>query len=184
MVHEADPVRSAGVLAAELTAHDAPETSLSSLFGALSATVTNDWRTARPTEDHTAAKAFAALTAVRLATDEDLPRPLRVAAALRAYDQVAHVREQAARYPGVTEAEVLAAADRYEAARDDLLAGTGPDLTGYEGGLCDVYHRYRTLPPPTSSGCASGWPTRPPASRASRSASNCSSPTARRARPS
>ncbi|MEV3897653.1 hypothetical protein [Streptomyces anulatus] len=147
VVHEADPVRSAGVLAAELTAHDAPETSLSSLFGALSATVTNDWRTARPTEDHMAAKAFAALTAVRLATDEDLPRPLRVAAALRAYDQVAHVREQAARYPGVTEAEVLDAADRYEVARDDLLAGTGPDLTGYEGGLCDVYHRYRTLPP-------------------------------------
>lgn len=146
-VHGTDPVRTAGVLAAELTAHDAPEASLSSLFGALSATVTNDWRTARPTEDHTAAKAFAALTAVRLATDEDLPRPLRVAAALRAYDQVAHVREQAALYPGVTEAEVLAAADRYEAARDDLLAGTGPELTGYEGHLGDIYHRYRTLAP-------------------------------------
>ncbi|WP_097910720.1 hypothetical protein [Streptomyces sp. b84] len=146
-VHGTDPVRTAGVLAGELTAHDAPETSLSRLLGALSATVTDDWRAARPTEDHTAAKAFAALTAVRLATDEDLPRPLRVAAALRAYDQVDHVREKAALYVGVTEAEVLAAADRYEAARDDLLAGTGPELTGYEGRLGDIYHRYRTLAP-------------------------------------
>ncbi|MFI2318823.1 hypothetical protein AMK17_34360 [Streptomyces sp. CB00072] len=146
-VHGTDPVRTAGVLAGELTAHDAPETSLSRLFGALSATVTDDWRAAWPTENHTAAKAFAALTAVRLATDEDLPRPLRVAAALRAYDQVDHVREQAALYVGVTEAEVLAAADRYDAARDDLLAGTGPELTGYEGRLGDIYHRYRTLAP-------------------------------------
>ncbi|MFH9266095.1 hypothetical protein ACH4KN_17825 [Streptomyces sp. NPDC017546] len=146
-VHGTDPVRTAGVLAGELTAHEAPETSLSRLFGALSATVTDDWRAARPTEDHTAAKAFAALTAVRLATDENLPRPLRVAAALSAYDQVAHVRERAALYPGVTEAEVLAAADRYEAARDGLLAGTGPELTGYEGRLGDIYHRYRVLTP-------------------------------------
>ncbi|MEV6472416.1 hypothetical protein [Streptomyces sp. NPDC051657] len=146
-VHGTDPVRTADALAAELTAHHAPETSLSSLFGALSATITADWRAARPTADHTAAQAFAALTAVRLATDDDLPRPLRVAAAHRAYDQVAHVREQAARHPGGTEADVLAAADRYDAARDDLLAGTGPDLTGYEGGLGDLYHRYRTPAP-------------------------------------
>ncbi|WSU13211.1 hypothetical protein OG245_15900 [Streptomyces sp. NBC_01116] len=146
-LHGPDAVRSAGVLAAELTAHDAPETSLGELFTALDATLTHDWRAARPTADHTAAQAFAALTAVRLATDDDLPRPLRVAAAHRAYDRVAHVREQAARYPGVTETEVLAAADRYDAARDDLLAGTGPDLTGYEGGLGDLYHRYRTPAP-------------------------------------
>ncbi|MEU5283829.1 hypothetical protein AB0G97_07380 [Streptomyces sp. NPDC020755] len=146
-VHGTDPVRSAGVLAAELTAHDAPETSLSTLFAALSATATNDWRAARPTADRGAAQAFSALTAVRLATDDALPRPLRVAAARTAYDQVAHVREQAAQHPGVSEADVLAAADRYEAARDDLLAGTGPDLTGYEGGLGDLYHRYRTPSP-------------------------------------
>ncbi|WP_416222916.1 hypothetical protein [Streptomyces sp. VB1] len=146
-VHGTDPVRSAGVLAAELTAHHAPETSLSTLFAALSATATNDWRAARPTADRGAAQAFSALTAVRLATDDDLPRPLRVAAARTAYDQVAHVREQAAQHPGVSEADVLAAADRYEAARDDLLAGTGPDLTGYEGGLGDLYHRYRTPSP-------------------------------------
>ncbi|WDG30540.1 hypothetical protein N7925_20475 [Streptomyces sp. CA-278952] len=146
-LHGTDPVRSAGVLAAELTAHHAPETSLSTLFAALSATATNDWRAARPTADRGAAQAFSALTAVRLATDEALPRPLRVAAARTAYEQVAHVREQAAQHPGVSEADVLAAADRYEAARDDLLAGTGPDLTGYEGGLGDLYHRYRTPSP-------------------------------------
>ncbi|MEV7495522.1 hypothetical protein AB0O08_32670 [Streptomyces anulatus] len=146
-VHEPDPVRSAAVLAAELTAHNAPDASMNSLFAALNAAVTRDWRAARPTADRHAAQAYAALTAVRLATDDDLPRPLRVAAARKAYDQVAHVREQAAQHPGGTEAEVLAAADRYEAARDDLLAGTGPDLTGYEGGLCDLYHRYRTLTP-------------------------------------
>ncbi|MFI7087970.1 hypothetical protein ACIBUR_30800 [Streptomyces anulatus] len=146
-VHGTDPVRSAAVLAAELTAHNAPDASLNSLFAALSAAVTKDWRAARPTADRHAAQAFAALTAVRLATDDDLPRPLRVAAARRADDQVAHVREHAAQHPGGTEAEVLAAADRYEAARDDLLAGTGPDLTGYEGGLCDIYHRYRTPTP-------------------------------------
>ncbi|MEV6195621.1 hypothetical protein AB0M19_24830 [Streptomyces sp. NPDC051920] len=35
--------------------------------------------------------------------------------------------------------------DRYEAARDGLLSGTGPDLTAYEGALGDVWHRYRTL---------------------------------------
>lgn len=146
-IHEPDPVRSAAVLATDLTAHDAPDASLNSLFAALSAAVTRDWRAARPTTDRNAAQAFAALTAVRLSTDENLPRPLRVAAARTADDHVAHVREQAALYPGVTEAEVLAAADRYEAAHDDLLAGTGPDLTGYEGGLCDLYHRYRTLTP-------------------------------------
>lgn len=144
-IHEPDPVRSAAVLAAELTAHNAPDASLNSLFAALSAAVTRDWRAARPTADRNAAQAFAALTAVRLATDDGLPRPLRVAAARTADDQVAHVREQAAQHPGGTEAEVLAAADRYEAARDDLLAGSGPDLTGYEGGLCDIYHRYRAL---------------------------------------
>ncbi|NED29179.1 hypothetical protein G3I37_30525, partial [Streptomyces anulatus] len=71
-VHGTDPVRTAGLLAAELTAHDAPETSLSNLYTALSATLTNDWRAARPTADHAAAQAFAALTAVRLATDANL----------------------------------------------------------------------------------------------------------------
>ncbi|WP_030593423.1 hypothetical protein [Streptomyces globisporus] len=146
-IHEPDPVRSAHALAGELTAHDAPEASLTRLFTALTTAVTEDWRATRPEKDRDAAQEFSALTAVRFATDDRLPRPLRVAAASTAYDRVAHVRERAAGYPGVTEAEVLAAVDRYEAARDDLLAATGPDLAGYEGGLGDIYHRYRTLSP-------------------------------------
>ncbi|MFE2296107.1 hypothetical protein [Streptomyces sp. NPDC059452] len=147
-LHEPDPVRSAAALAGELTAHNAPDASLSRLFAALRTTVTRDWQAAtRPAADHGAAQAFSALAAVRFATDDRLPRPLRVAAARAAYDQVAHVRERAARLTDPEATEALAAADRYEAARDALLAGTGPDLTGNEGGLTDLWHRYRTLSP-------------------------------------
>ncbi|MFF8445992.1 hypothetical protein ACF07U_34600 [Streptomyces californicus] len=87
------------------------------------------------------------LATVRYATDDRLPRPLRVAAAAAARDTVERVREAAGRLPAAEAADALAAVERYEAARDDLLAGTGPDLTGYEGGLCDLYHHYRTLSP-------------------------------------
>ncbi|NEC22635.1 hypothetical protein G3I50_30995, partial [Streptomyces parvus] len=58
------------------------------------------------------------------------------------------VREAAGRLTdAAAAADALAAVERYETARDGLLAGTGPDLTGYEGGLGDIYHRYRALTP-------------------------------------
>ncbi|MFE9458921.1 hypothetical protein [Streptomyces californicus] len=105
---------------------------------------------ARPTAPGRSAPADAALpllATVRYATDDRLPRPLRVAAATAARDTVERAREAAGRLPAAEAADALAAVERYETARDDLLAGTGPDLAGYEGGLCDVYHHYRTLSP-------------------------------------
>ncbi|MET7875161.1 hypothetical protein [Streptomyces cyaneofuscatus] len=143
-LHEPDPLGAARTLSDELPARPAAQ---AALLAALRTAVTRDWHTAHPDADRGAAQAFSALTAVRFATDDRLPHPLRVAAARAAYDQVARVREEAARLTGTGEAEVLAAADRYEAARDGLLAGTGPDLTAYEGALGDIWHRYRTLSP-------------------------------------
>ncbi|MFD5989643.1 hypothetical protein [Streptomyces cyaneofuscatus] len=143
-LHEPDPLGAARTLSEELPGRAAAQ---AALLAALRTAVTRDWRTAHPEADRGAAQAFSALTAVRFATDDRLPHPLRVAAARAAYDQVARVREDAARLTGTGEAEVLAAADRYEAARDGLLAGTGPDLTAYEGALGDIWHRYRTLSP-------------------------------------
>ncbi|WP_405508625.1 hypothetical protein OG323_21560 [Streptomyces cyaneofuscatus] len=143
-LHEPDPLAAARTLSEELPARPAAQ---AALLAALRTAVTQDWRTAHPDPDRGAAQAFSALTAVRLTTDDRLPRPLRVAAARAAYDRLTHVREEAARLTGPEAADALAAADRYEAARDDLLAGTGPDLTAYEGALGDLWHRYRTLSP-------------------------------------
>ncbi|MFZ4299123.1 hypothetical protein ACOZE3_14560 [Streptomyces cinereoruber] len=148
-LREPDAVRAAAALAAELEAHGAPEESLRGLHEALVGAVTADWR--RETgADHRAGLSWSALTAVRLSTDERLPRALRVLAADAARDRVELVREEALRPDGGAFAstgadDVLAAVDRYEAARDGLLSGTGPDLTAYEGALGDVWHRYRTL---------------------------------------
>ncbi|MFJ3814210.1 hypothetical protein [Streptomyces sp. NPDC090056] len=146
-LHEPDAVRAAAALAAELEAHTAPEASLRGLYEALAGAVTADRR--RETgADHRAGLSWSALTAVRLSTDERLPRALRVLAAGAARDRVDHVREEALRpghgvFSGAD--DLLAAVDRYEAARDGLLSGTGPDLTASEGALGDVWHRYRTL---------------------------------------
>ncbi|MFI0983693.1 hypothetical protein [Streptomyces exfoliatus] len=148
-LREPDAVRAAASLAVELAAHDAPETSLHGLYGALIGAVTADWRREAGAGYHEG-RSYAGLAAVRLATDEGLPRVLRVLAADAAREQVEHVREEALRsgqseLHGVGTAEVLAAVDRYEAARDGLLSGTGPELTGSETRLADVWHRYRTL---------------------------------------
>ncbi|OCC09666.1 hypothetical protein A3Q37_04252 [Streptomyces sp. PTY087I2] len=140
-LREPDPVRAAAALSEELTAHTAPETAQTGLLNALREAVTDGHRTPDGF--------FPLLLAtVRFATDDRLPRPLRVAAAKAATDTAGRVREAAGRLPEAAEtAEALAAVERYEAARDDLLAGTGPDLAGHEGGLGDIYHRYRTLTP-------------------------------------
>lgn len=144
-LREPDPVRAAAALSEELTAHTAPGTVQTSLLHALREAVTDEPGT-RPL----AADAFfpLLLATVRFATDDALPRPLRVAAAKAATDTAGRVREAAGRLTDAVEAaDALAAVERYEAARDDLLAGTGPDLAGHEGGLGDIYHRYRTLTP-------------------------------------
>ncbi|MGW4231426.1 hypothetical protein ACWEF9_19380 [Streptomyces sp. NPDC004980] len=148
-LREPDAVRAAAALAAEVAAHDLPESSLRGLYQALIGAVTGDWRR-RTGADHRAGQSYAALAAVRLSTDEQLPRSLRVLAADAARDQLDLVRQEALRpgrtvLPGTGPDEVLAAVDRYEAARGELLSGTGPDLTAYEGRLRDVWHRYRTL---------------------------------------
>ncbi|MGW8889006.1 hypothetical protein [Streptomyces sp. NPDC055749] len=148
-LREPDAVRAAIALAAELAAHDVPETSLRGLCGALTEVVTTDWR--RETgANYRTGRSFAALSAVRFATDERLPRALRVLAAEAARDRVDLLRQEAllpgqTALAGIPNPDVLAAVDRYEAARDELLSGTGPDLTAYEGSLGDVWHRYRTL---------------------------------------
>ncbi|MET8882862.1 hypothetical protein [Streptomyces rubiginosohelvolus] len=144
-LREPDPVRAAATLSEELTAHTAPETAQTGLLRALREAVTDEPGTRRSAGD---AFSPSLLATIRFATDDRLPRPLRVAAAKAAADTADHVREAAGRLPGTAEAaDALAAVDRYETVRDDLLAGTGPDLTGYEGGLGDIYHRYRTLSP-------------------------------------
>ncbi|SCF64520.1 hypothetical protein GA0115280_104721 [Streptomyces sp. Cmuel-A718b] len=144
-LREPDPVRIAAELSEELTAHAAPEAAQTGLLRALREAVTDEPDTRRSPAD-----AFSPLllATIRFATDDRLPRPLRVAAATAAADTAGRVREAAGRLTDAAEAaDALAAVERYETARDDLLAGTGPDLTGYEGGLGDIYHRYRTLSP-------------------------------------
>ncbi|MEV5581207.1 hypothetical protein AB0L39_21920 [Streptomyces parvus] len=144
-LREPDPVRAAAALSEWLTAHAAPETAQTGLLRALREAVTDE-----PDTRRSAADAFSPLllATIRFTTDDRLPRPLRVAAAKASDDTADRVREAAGRLPDTAEAaDALAAVDRYEAVRDDLLAGTGPDLTGYEGGLGDIYHRYRTLSP-------------------------------------
>ncbi len=144
-LREPDPVRAAAALSEELTAHAAPETAQTGLLRALREAVTDE-----PDTRRSAADAFSPLllATIRFTTDDRLPRPLRVAAAKAADDTADRVREAAGRLPDTAvAADALAAVDRYEAVRDDLLAGTGPDLTGYEGGLGDIWHRYRTLSP-------------------------------------
>ncbi|MFD4028301.1 hypothetical protein ACFWRV_33045 [Streptomyces sp. NPDC058576] len=143
-LHEPDPVTAARALSEELTAHSAPEATQTSLLNALREAAVDEPRT-RPF----AADAFSPLllATIRFATDDRLPRPLRVAAAKAATDTAGRVREAAGRLTGDEAAEALAAVDHYEAVRDDLLAGTGPDLAGYVGGLGDIWHRYRTLSP-------------------------------------
>ncbi|MFD3659604.1 hypothetical protein ACFWVF_03220 [Streptomyces sp. NPDC058659] len=150
-VREPDPVRAAAELAAELAAHGTSDTATRALATALTVAVTADRR--RETgADYATGRTFHALAAVRFSTDERLPRELRVALAGTARDHVDHVREEAVRlgpaYADVTgtdAADALAAADRYEAARDELLAGTGPDLTLGEGILRRDWQRFRTL---------------------------------------
>ncbi|MFF8806044.1 hypothetical protein [Streptomyces omiyaensis] len=162
-LREPDAVRAVVALAADLAAHDAPESALRGLYTALIGAVTSDWR--RETgAGYAAGRSHAALAAVRFATDERLPRPLRVLAAEAARDQVEHVREEAlrtegaplpaapdaapgpARGPGPADGEGAAAAvRRYEAVRDELSAGSGPDLTAPETALRDTWYRYRTL---------------------------------------
>ncbi|MEW2061741.1 hypothetical protein AB0899_13360 [Streptomyces sp. NPDC007002] len=144
-LREPDPVRAAAALSEELTAHAAPEAAQTGLLRALREAVTDEPDTRRSPAD-----AFfpLLLATIRFATDDRLPRPLRVAAAKAAADTVDRVREAAGRLNDAAEtAHALAAVERYETVREDLLAGTGPDLTGYEGGLGDIYHRYRALPP-------------------------------------
>ncbi len=166
-LREPDAVQAVIALAAELDAHDAPEAALRALAAALTGAVTADWRRETGT-DAFAGRSYAALLAVRFATDDRLPRALRVLFAQTARDHVDLVREAALRaepaaLPGtahgadtdpptttatayVTDrADVLAAIERYEAARDGLLSGSGPDLTAPEGVLKRVWHRYRTL---------------------------------------
>ncbi|MGW7231470.1 hypothetical protein [Streptomyces cyaneofuscatus] len=151
-LHEPDPYQTARTLSDQLTDHLSDqltdgERAQAALLTALRTAVTEHRRATHPKADRATAPAFTALTTVRLTTDDRLPRPLRVAAAHAAYDRLALVREEAARLTGPEAADALAAADRYEAARDGLLAGTGPDLTTYEGALGDLWHRYRTLSP-------------------------------------
>lgn len=150
-IREPDPVRAAAELAAELAEHGASEAAMRALATALTSAVTADRRRATGA-DYATGRRFHALAAVRFSTDERLPRELRVAVAGIARDHVDHVREEAVRLgpayadaTGTDTADALAAADRYEAARDELLAGTGPDLTLGEGILRRDWHRYRTL---------------------------------------
>ncbi|MFB7578596.1 hypothetical protein [Streptomyces hydrogenans] len=170
-LHEPDTVRAVVVLAGEIAAENAPESALRGLCTALLGAVTRDWR--RETgAGALAGRSYADLAAVRLATDERLPRALRVLVAAHVRERVELVREQL-QEPGFSLADVgagvdggagsgsgsgsgvtavvtdpaaaRAALDRYEAAADGLLSGTGPDLTAYEGTLSRVWERYRTL---------------------------------------
>ncbi|MYT79345.1 MULTISPECIES: hypothetical protein [unclassified Streptomyces] len=144
-LREPDPVRAAAALSEELTEHTAPETAQTGLLQALREAVVREPLTRPPAAD---ASFPLLLATVGFATDERLPRPLRVAAAKAAADTADRVREAAGRLTDAAgAADALAAVERYEAARDGLLAGTGPDLTGYEGRLGDIYHRYRALAP-------------------------------------
>ncbi|WP_406858933.1 hypothetical protein ABZO31_01270 [Streptomyces sp. HUAS MG47] len=150
-VREPDWVTAAAALAAELTGPDTPQGALRSLAATLSMTVTDEWRAASGVGYHES-RAFTSLAGLRFAIDERLPHELRVLIAATAAERLAHVREEATRLgpayvelTGTDAAEAHAVADRFEAARDGLLAGTGPDLTVYEGALTGVWHRYRTL---------------------------------------
>ncbi|QNS07922.1 hypothetical protein [Streptomyces xanthii] len=146
---EPDAVRAAVRIAAELAAHDAPEASLRSLRSALTGALTAGWRE-ETGAGYRVQQLYAGLMDVRCATDPRLPRDLRVLAAHAVHDRVDLVREAVLRpegsvFTGVDTVEVLADLDRFAEAVEGLLAGAGPDLTAYQGALCDVWHRYRTL---------------------------------------
>ncbi len=167
-LREPDAVRTAVAVAADLDAHGAPEALLRGLYAALTREATADWRRETGADGLTGGS-YAGLLAVRFATDERLPRALRVLAARTALDHVERVREAAldardgarSGAPGRTDGDApatvsfvtgpeaaraaLADVERYEAARDGLLSGTGPDLTASEGVLSRTWHRYRTL---------------------------------------
>ncbi|WP_228990663.1 hypothetical protein [Streptomyces sp. DH8] len=145
-LREPDPLQAARTLSEELTAHSAPETAQTSLLNVLRTAAVEE-RPPSPDRDTAADAVLPLLATLRYTTDDRLPRPLRAAAAYAARDTVARVREAVGRLPDAEAADALAAVDRYETVRDDLLAGTGPDLAGYEGRLCDLYHHYRTLSP-------------------------------------
>lgn len=150
-VREPDWMLAANAICAELTEHDAPKASYHALFAALRRALTDE----RSQEEGAAGRDLTCcltLASVQLTTEERLARPLRVLAAEAARDRVAQLREDASRHgsryaelTGTDAQDALEAADRFEAVREDLLTGTGPDLTLYEGGLCDVWYRYRTL---------------------------------------
>ncbi|WP_418955337.1 hypothetical protein [Streptomyces tritici] len=146
---EPDWSAAAAAVAAELAGPDAPEGALRSLAVALAAAATDEWRGASGVGHHES-RAFTSLARLRFSTDERLPRALRVLIASTAGERLGHVREEALRLgpayedlTGTKTEDALAVADRYEAARDDLLAGTGPDLTDLSA-LTSAWHRYRT----------------------------------------
>lgn len=150
-LREPDWVLAANAIHAELTEHDAPPAARRALFATMRLAITDAWQRGAGDEGRDAHHCHA-LVLITLATDERLPRESRGWATDLAREQVDHVRKEAtllgARYAaltGVDGREALAAVDRFEAVRDDLLVGTGPDLTAYEGQLRNVWRRYRTL---------------------------------------
>jgi hypothetical protein len=150
-IHQPGWVPAAASLAAELIEHGTQDGPMHALSAALRIAVVKQRRQDSGAV-HRADVSLGALTSVQLSTDERLPRRLRAVAGDAAREHVARLREEATRhgpayagFTGTTAEDALAAADRFEAVRDELLAGTGPELAAYEGTLVEVWHRYRTL---------------------------------------
>lgn len=142
-LHETDPVEAAAAIAAELSGRD---DALRSLVDATRSALVSDQP---PTGDPEAA---AMLAGLRLALDERLPRPARAQAAQLAREWTVRIRESStgpgaafAVRTGRSTEDVRAELDRFDAAAEELMSGTGPDLTGPEGRLGDIWHRFRVL---------------------------------------
>lgn len=89
---------------------------------------------------------------IRFSLDEQFPRPLRQAFARRTGNDLPALRERIATLaadaeltPGITASQALSDIDEFRVGVDELLAGSGPVLTGYEGGLTGHWADYRTL---------------------------------------
>ncbi|GAB3707970.1 WGR domain-containing protein [Mariniluteicoccus flavus] len=95
-------------------------------------------------ESH-AAPPFIPVAALRIATDERLPAPLRRAAAYDADDELPRAREAAQGRDDQMADIARRVTALFEEQRASLLAGSGPDLTQYEGGLADTFSQFREL---------------------------------------
>ncbi|GAB3293618.1 hypothetical protein EK0264_12495 [Epidermidibacterium keratini] len=144
-LHEVDLMTAAAAVGSELAEGGAESETWSRLHHRLSWSLVDAWEAEALDRQQAAA-----IANVRIAANDNLPRELRSVAAREVAGALPSLRDQAAEgdsaqqiAPDYTAAQLGADLERIDDA--DLLAGTGPVLTQYEGGLNDTWNDYREL---------------------------------------